>query len=119
MRKRIQGGNLSDMPDIIDDDEDEPIDDDLLCGLSPYFERVLLELGIKTIFQLRARVRETDAMKLCLYIAPGYLARDQSLASVADFVAFCADLGITSGDLAFIFGDAVRVGRIMLEAKSR
>ena len=106
------------MKNTVEETEHWPIDENLPFGLSPYFERVLSELGIKTIEELRERTRHKHRMELHRFISPGWLVRDHSLRGIADFVGFCSDVGLSSNDVYHLFKDAERMGRIKQQAVS-
>ncbi|MDQ5936406.1 MAG: hypothetical protein QG574_3742 [Cyanobacteriota bacterium erpe_2018_sw_21hr_WHONDRS-SW48-000092_B_bin.40] len=85
--------------------------------ISPYFERVLSDLGIQTIKQLSERTRHKDRAELRRFVSAGWLVQDHSLREVADFVGFCSDAGLTANDVFYLFKDAERIGRWKQEAQ--
>lgn len=99
------------MNDTAEEIEHYPIDEDLPFGLSPYFERVLADLGIGTIEELRTRTRHKHRLELHRFISPGWLVQNHSLREIADFVGFCSDAGLTTDDVFYLFKDAERIGR--------
>lgn len=95
------------------------IDELLPLGLSPYLGNIIEQQGIKTIEQLRAKVRHKNRLDLHLFLSPGYLTQKRSLTAVAHFVGFLTDLGLAANEIHGMFVDAERIGRIrQLKASS-
>lgn len=92
------------------------IDANFPFGLSPFFERVLDELGIQTIEELRERTRHKSRAELHLFISPGWLVQNHNLREIADFVGFCSVVGLSSNDMFYLFKDAERMGRYKKQA---
>lgn len=86
------------------------------ADISPYFERVLDDLGIQTIEELRQRTRHKDRAELRRFISAGWLVQNHSLREIADFVGFCSDVGLTANDVFHLLKDAERVGRYKKQA---
>lgn len=93
-----------------------PIDDHLPFGLSPFFERILADLKIATIEELRAQVRHQNRMDLHQFISPAYLCQNHLLRDVADFIGFCSDVGLSSNDVYHLLKDAERIARYKKQA---